>query len=397
IGIDGFDWRLTDPLVAAGRMPNLQRLEAAGTRADLLTLVPLEKSPVIWTTIATGRLPIEGGRGFLVSTGEDGDGPQAYTTWYRTTRAFWNILTDRNVRVSVLGWLESWPAEVVNGTMVTDYVKYFAVEGDNNTVSRTYPEALYDEIRPLVVFPADVTDADLAPLVGEPERMGDERAREGIDALRWIRAGDLTFTKLAEHFLDERPEDVMAVYLRGPDAVCHQFWGDRDLAAAGDDGFPSRQFGPTVDRYFEATDALLGRILERIDLAETSVLLVSDHGFQGPRRGLDGAQRQGIYMHRELGTILLAGPWAAGEGLRVEGCRVQDVLPTLLHALELPVGRDLDGEVATALLGPAGGGERAVEFIPTYEITPLARTAEPPESPVSEEIQERLDALGYVE
>jgi hypothetical protein len=31
-------------------------------RADLLTLVPLEKSPVIWTTIATGKLPGPMGR-----------------------------------------------------------------------------------------------------------------------------------------------------------------------------------------------------------------------------------------------------------------------------------------------------------------------------------------------
>jgi hypothetical protein len=401
IGIDGFDWNLVDPLVARGTMPALADLMRRGTRADLLTLVPLEKSPVIWTTIATGRLPAEKGRGFLVpAEGDDGTARQVYTAWHRTTRAFWNILSDAGVRVSVMGWLETWPAETIDGTIVTDYVKYFVAQGGGGAgeVGRTHPPSLEGEIAALLVRPDSIPDASLRIFLGEDVGANPPRnVRDGLNSLRWIWAGDLTFAAIAREFLRSRPEDVMAVYLRGPDAVCHQFWGDRDRFAAGDTTLPARVFGETIDRYLEETDRLLAAILAEIDLRRTSVLMVSDHGFQGPRVGIDLSAKQGIYMHREIGTVLLAGPWAAAEGAKVPGARVQDILPTLLHALDLPVGADLDGEVALPLLGVEGGRNRPVRTIPTWETSPLPRAGEAPESPVAREIREQVEALGYVE
>jgi arylsulfatase A-like enzyme len=155
-------------------------------------------------------------------------------------------------------------------------------------------------------------------------------------------------------------------------------------------------FGETVDRYFEETDRMIGEILSEIDLSRTTLVLVSDHGFQGGRRGLDGSARLGIWMHRELGTVLVAGPFAASAGGRAEGARVQDVLPTLLHALGLPVADDMDGVVARSLLSARGGRDREVKAIPTYE------TGEPPRVPavldtaVAEEIDRRVRSLGYV-
>jgi hypothetical protein len=399
LGIDGFDWNLVDPLVEAGEMPVVERLLAEGTRADLLTLVPLEKSPVIWTTIATGRLPGERGRGFLVPTEDDrtGETRQVYTAWHRTHRAFWNILSERGRTVSVLGWLETWPAEEVNGTIVTDYVKYFVEQSGTDAGSdrRTWPDLLYEEIDSLVVYPSDLPDSELAPFLGEdPPADRPKVIRDKLNVLRWVWAGDLTFTAVARRFLRERPEETMAVYLRGPDAICHDFWGDRVQAAeSGEPGL----FGDTIDAYFRETDRQLGEILEEIDLSRTTVILISDHGFQGPRTALDGSLRFGIYMHRELGTVLVAGPWAAGKGVRVGGARVQDVLPTLLHGLGLPVAADLDGVVAMQLLGPEGGRERPVEIIPTFETGDRSRDEEAPESPVADEIREQVEALGYVE
>src|SRR5437762_1856991 len=61
IGIDGADWSEINPLVAAGKMPNMARLLAHGASGPLLTILPLTKSPVIWTTIATGKTPAKHG------------------------------------------------------------------------------------------------------------------------------------------------------------------------------------------------------------------------------------------------------------------------------------------------------------------------------------------------
>ncbi len=403
LGIDGFDWNIVDPLVEQGRMPVMESLLTGGTRADLLTLVPLEKSPVIWTSIATGRLPTEGerGRGFLVAGGRDTT--QAYHSWHRNHRAFWNILPDEDVRVSVLGWLETWPAEAVDGTIVSDYVQYDVTENfkGRRFRYRTHPESLFEQIEPLVVYPDDLPDEELTPYLGEALTESDlarEGIRRGANDLRWILAGDLTFTAIARDFLRNRPEEVMAIYLRGPDAACHKFWGDRERWQEEEERTRHvALFGETVDRYFEETDRLIGEILEDIDLERTTVWIVSDHGFQGGRRGPDGSVRLGIWMHRELGTWLAVGPMAAGKGIRVEGARVIDLLPTMLHALELPVAEDLDGEVAAWMLNDRGGASRPVATIASYE------TGEPPavptglESPVDEQLAERVRALGYVE
>ena len=156
----------------------------------------------------------------------------------------------------------------------------------------------------------------------ETDRVASSYLFEGPSGVGKEKAAMALATILTEAHGDE-------VLARGPDAVCHDFWGDRTEAEAT--GIPGL-FGDTIDAYFRETDRMLGEILEEIDLRRTTVLVVSDHGFQGPRTGLDGSQRFGIYMHRELGTVLVAGPWAAGAGLRVEGARVQDILPTLLKA-----------------------------------------------------------------
>ncbi len=403
LGVDGFDWNLLDPLVQAGRMPVMKQLLAEGVRADLLTLVPLEKSPVIWTTIATGRLPAdnERGRGFLAEAGADG-APRAFTSASRRSRAFWNILTERGASVSVLGWLETWPAEEVNGAIVTDYIQYDIAERQKlgRIEHRTHPAALESEIDSLIVRPRDVTLATLRPLLGgtfDTTRASREM-HDGLDALRWIYAGDLTFTAVARHVLEKRPTRVVAVYLRGPDAVCHKFWDRREETASGA-GDPElrRVLGPAIDSYYEETDRLIGRILEEIDLSRTNLLLVSDHGFQGPRISMDGSPMLGIYMHREMGTILLAGPGASGRGTIAAGARVQDVLPTMLHLLGLPVADDLDGEVALDLLGEKGGRGREIDRIATYETSERPRFAEgASDSAASEAIAERVKSLGYV-
>jgi hypothetical protein len=102
-------------------------------------------------------------------------------------------------------------------------------------------------------------------------------------------------------------------------------------------------------------------------------------------------------MHRELGTILIAGPAAAGSGLRVEGARVVDVLPTVLHLLGQPVAADLDGEPARWMLAEGSGRGREPERIATYETGERPELPTDVESPVDDQIRERVEALGYVE
>ncbi|HXU11606.1 MAG TPA: alkaline phosphatase family protein, partial [Candidatus Binatia bacterium] len=56
LGLDGADWGTIDPLLSAGRLPNLARLIENGARGPLRSYDPMI-SPLLWTTMVTGVGP----------------------------------------------------------------------------------------------------------------------------------------------------------------------------------------------------------------------------------------------------------------------------------------------------------------------------------------------------
>src|SRR5258705_14024356 len=57
VGIDAGEWDVLGPLIDQGRCPNFARMRAQGSAGKLRSLLPLTPSPVIWTSIATGKVP----------------------------------------------------------------------------------------------------------------------------------------------------------------------------------------------------------------------------------------------------------------------------------------------------------------------------------------------------
>ena len=119
LGWDAADWQVIDPLLARGQMPNLARLVAVGTRADLRTLEP-KLSPILWSTIATGKTADKHGILNFVEPNPSGEGVRVTSSTTRRTKALWNMLTQRGLRVNVVGWYASHPAEPINGTCVSN-------------------------------------------------------------------------------------------------------------------------------------------------------------------------------------------------------------------------------------------------------------------------------------
>ena len=55
IGWDAADWKIINPLMDAGLMPTLNKFVNEGVIGNLATLDP-PLSPILWTSIATGKL-----------------------------------------------------------------------------------------------------------------------------------------------------------------------------------------------------------------------------------------------------------------------------------------------------------------------------------------------------
>jgi arylsulfatase A-like enzyme len=161
--------------------------------------------------------------------------------------------------------------------------------------------------------------------------------------------------------------------------------------------------------YYVYLDGILGRLLAAAPV-DTNVIVVSDHGMSPVRRGdrFITPALSGGHLSAPPAFIVAAGPDIRdGDGdpraltrhdLATLGS-VLDVTPTVLALLDLPVGRDLQGDVMSSLLSPASLERSPVHYVPRltepgwYD----ARTKPRIDSAGSTERLEQLRSLGYLE
>ena len=93
IGMDGLEWRVMLPLLKAGKLPAFERLMRSGVYGKLETLVPTI-SPIIWTSIVTGKTPAKHGIAGKIFKDDQGNRGRTFNSTDRKTKALWNIFTD---------------------------------------------------------------------------------------------------------------------------------------------------------------------------------------------------------------------------------------------------------------------------------------------------------------
>src|SRR4028118_28365 len=251
IGIDGGEWRVIRKLWDQGKLPNLRRIAERGVSTTLHTAY--NSSPVIWTTIATGVTPPEHGITDFVVPTPQGDVP--ISSEVRKVPALWNMLTKVGRRVAVLGWWGSWPAEEVNGVVVTD--------------------------RALLDLDARVSPPSYLPRF--EEAIGEARRDPGlfrIDEEADLR--DAAIARAATRLAGE-DYDLLLVYFRSPDIVSHGYWKYFEPEAFGKvDPREMELHGGRVPRVYEAVDREIGRIVAAAP-RNANVMVLSDHGFHASK------------------------------------------------------------------------------------------------------------------
>jgi predicted AlkP superfamily phosphohydrolase/phosphomutase len=99
--------------------------------------------------------------------------------------------------------------------------------------------------------------------------------------------------------------------------------------------------------------------------------------------------------HRMDGILALQGRGVIREGATVDGAEIQDLAPTILYVLGVPVPRDMDGQVLNSVFTPGFASGRPVEYAEGEE--PASSLEERGYSPEEEEeLTQRLRDLGYV-
>ncbi len=426
IGVDGLEWSVLRPLIAAGRCPNLRGLMERGAFGRLATLKPT-LSPVIWTTIATGRLPRD--HGILDFLDEQG---RVYTSARRAVPALWNIADRFGLTSNVVGWWNTFPAEPVAGVvvsgcnaagMVATNWKPALVPGIDGQV---HPAELEAEILRIAGEAGDQPAVEAARRVvfgdagldveGAADASADPRAerqavRLAIQQTLWSLQADAAFTAVAEHLLRTRPADLNLVYLASPDVTGHRFWRPHEPDAFRWRGDPASDaaLAGAVPADVAWVDGLIGRLVAAAG-PETTVLVLSDHGMHAVATEAPPARAPALTGHHldaPPGVLIAAGPGIAPRpglddflrsGVLAPLGSVVDTAPTVLALLGIPGARDMAGRAFLPLLapGPAMDAARA-PLVESHDeaFRPPAIVPAPPE--IEQDFLERFRALGYIE
>lgn len=410
LGIDGAEWDVMEPLLERGDLPNLRGLIDGGASGRLRSLEPRNWSPVIWTTIATGKRPKEHGiTGLVEGTRQPGTlATSSFSSNMWRARSLWDIVGGAGLNVGVIGWLVTWPACEVRGFMVSQHAKYIAHFGDVGEGKEvTYPPELMGRIAPVVRDKESVTEQELARFVDLETELG-LSALDGMNekALRAAISGDETVTGVALLLLKDGVPDLTCVYMRGVDDICHKFWfymdpetrPPYDPTKAGSVGLEKQAapLGALIEKYYRYTDEQVGRLLDLFP-EDATVVVCSDHGFRGPGKWGEHPPWRGWDQHSLEGIIILKGP-GIEPGVAIEGATVYDVAPTVLALAGVAVGKDMPGRVLTEALSSRFVESQPVRFVESHETEPHKGEGEEPiESPVDDMVRERLRALGYIE
>ncbi len=264
-GIDGATWKVLDPMMARGELPNLKRLCDEGVRARLQSLDSLS-SPQVWTTLATGKTPRNHGvRKFRSTRGN-----------LKAAR-IWDVVSDSGEKVGTFGWMVTWMPDRLNGFVVPDwmargpetwppelqFIGECRKKGGTVDVQRAAQYGLTEESKK--VYEQYVRDVESAPKK-EWEYLF-ENAMLSVH-------GDL-FIHLYRSY-----DPLLAAYMTpAVDHASHVFWKFFETTEADHlNAAEVARYKEYIPAVYREVDRLLGRVMAAVS-SNTAIVVMSDHGF----------------------------------------------------------------------------------------------------------------------
>lgn len=349
VGWDAADWMMIDPLVAKGVMPTLARLIRDGVRSDLGTLEP-KLSPLLWTSIATGKTADKHGILNFVEPKPDGSGLRLASSTSRKCKALWNILSQSGLHTNVVGWYASHPAEPIHGSVISNLI----CEGDPAQVSApwpvpaglTHPASLGDAVAGCRARAREFERDSLAGILPDlPPGMRDDGRIRTLCSLMAVAA---SVERSTSHLMRSGPWDCTMAFFETIDTVGHHFMQYRPPRMRHVKESEMRAFGGVMDRVYRWHDEALARMLDAAG-PDVTVVLLSDHGFHSDRHrpvlaDLPPERRmeREASWHRPTGVLVMSGPGVVA-GQPPVTASILDVAPTSLALLGLAAGADFDG------------------------------------------------------
>jgi predicted AlkP superfamily phosphohydrolase/phosphomutase len=244
VGLDGASWRLVEPWIADGTLPNLAAFRDAGAWAESESCLPPVTFPN-WKCYSSGKNP--GGFGVYwferIHLAEERIDIMNRTDFH--TAELWDYLNDAGHRTGVVNMPTMYPPRDIDGPIVCGGPD--AVDGEYRTIDSGYtsPPDLEAELESRYDYRV------------HPDPMLSSNTERGAEVDAILDLLDLRF-RVALHLFEEEDLEFAHVTLFYLNVLQHFFWND----------------DPTK-RAWQLVDEWVGRL---DDLADTRVVLMSDHG-----------------------------------------------------------------------------------------------------------------------
>ncbi len=420
IGWDAADWRAIRPLLAEGKMPNLQQMMDDGVHGNVSTLNPI-LSPMLWSSIGTGKRPYKHGiHGFSEPT-PDGKAVRPITNVSRKSKAIWNMLNQVGKKCNVVAWWPSHPAEPIDGVMVSNWYQTarqiknadldpeigkprpgsYGWKSDQWEMApgTVHPASLAENLQEFRFHPMELGAEHVGPFI--PKFMEiDQKKDQRLTGFAKTLADTVSVHGAATALMQLEPWDFMAVYYDGIDHFGHGFMKYHPPRQEWIKEEDFELYKGVVEGGYRFHDMMLGALLHLAG-PETTVILISDHGFHPDHlrpEHIPAEPAGPAIEHRPYGIVVAKGP-GIKKGDTVQGASVLDLTPTVLSCFGLPVGEDMDGKPLVTMFEETP----AVETIPSWDDVdgPHPHGMHPPDAHLdsvqSAEAMKQLVELGYID
>ncbi|MFA5994820.1 MAG: alkaline phosphatase family protein [Patescibacteria group bacterium] len=245
IGLDGMTFKLLDPLLAGGQMPNLKKLVDGGVRGILLSTKPPVTAPA-WTTFATGVNPGKHGCYDFCVPGKSLDDFKPVNSNDIKVPTIEEILHAYGKKAVLINLPNSFPPKVAEFPTITSLMTI----GDKFI----FPETLINK------YP-ELKDYRLTP---------DENIKltQNLDAY-------------IQHIIDLEQKRILAV----KKLFLHEDWDFFFFLFSSTDWISHLAFAemvkgenPEAMKLFAVVDDFFGWLLEHMP-AQSNIYILSDHGF----------------------------------------------------------------------------------------------------------------------
>ena len=400
IGWDAADWKLIKPLMQEGHMPTLQKLMKNGSFGRLATLDP-PLSPILWTSIATGKLPHKHGIHGFTEAKPDGSGIRPITHLNRKTKAFWNILSQEGYKTHVVGWWPSHPAEKINGTMISNFYQ----NAPSLDITKpwpmmkatVHPEEKADFFAKLRIHPGELTEQHILPFVPRAAEI-DQNRDTRLGNVAKVTAECSTIHAAATYIMEHEEWDVMAVYYDAIDHYSHGFMKYHPPRREHISEEEYQMYNEVVKGGYRYHDMMLERLVQLAG-EDATIILISDHGFHPNHLRPKHIPREPAgpaIEHSPYGIICMNGP-GIKRSESIIGAGLLDITPTLLSLLGLPVGGDMDGKILANVLKNQEFPAPVNSWDEIEGDSGMHKPGTQLDADIEMQAMEQLVALGYVE